>query len=350
MIGYSDSNKDGGIFSSTWTLYRAQESLLEAGEIADTEILFFHGRGGSISRGAGPTHRFIRAQPWGSFNAGMCFTEQGETIAQKYANRISAVYNLELFMAGAAEVLIRQRVGPKREHPLEQIMDLLSDKSNQAYRKLIGEEGFLTFFREATPIDIIESTRIGSRPSRRSGKTSLEDLRAIPWVFSWNQARFSLSGWYGVGSALEYLENSSPEIFEDIRNRSHVWPPLRYIISNADTSIASADVNIMRKYATLVTDSTIREHILGMIETEYHRTKKYIEILFAGPLETQRLNVNKFIVLRHEGLDLLHHQQIKLLKQWRELQDSDKQEKSDTLLLELFLTVNAISGGLRTTG
>ena len=350
MIGYSDSNKDGGIFSSTWTLYRAQESLLEAGEIADTEILFFHGRGGSISRGAGPTHRFIRAQPWGSFNAGMCFTEQGETIAQKYANRISAVYNLELFMAGAAEVLIRQRVGPKKAHPLEQIMDLLSDKSYQAYRKLIGEEGFLTFFREATPIDIIESTRIGSRPSRRSGKTSLEDLRAIPWVFSWNQARFSLSGWYGVGSALEYLENSSPEIFEDIRNRSHVWPPLRYIISNADTSIASADVNIMRKYATLVTDSTIREHILGMIETEYHRTKKYIEILFAGPLETQRLNVNKFIVLRHEGLDLLHHQQIKLLKQWRELQDSDKQEKSDTLLLELFLTVNAISGGLRTTG
>ncbi len=350
MIGYSDSNKDGGIFSSTWTLYRAQESLLEAGKSSDTEILFFHGRGGSISRGAGPTHRFIRAQPWGSFNAGMCFTEQGETIAQKYANRISAVYNLELFMAGAAEVLIRQRGEPKRAHPLEQIMDMLSDKSNQAYRKLIGEEGFLTFFREATPIDIIESTRIGSRPSRRSGKTSLEDLRAIPWVYSWNQARFSLSGWYGVGSALEYLENSAPEIFEEIRNRSHIWPPLRYIISNADTSIASADLKIMHLYATLVTDSTIREHILGMIEAEYHRTKKYIEILFAGPLETQRLNVNKFIVQRQEGLDMLHHQQIKLLKEWRELQNSDKQEESDTLLLELFLTVNAISGGLRTTG
>ena len=350
MIGYSDSNKDGGIFSSTWTLYRAQESLLQAGEISDTDILFFHGRGGSISRGAGPTHRFIRAQPWGSFHAGMCFTEQGETIAQKYANRISAVYNLELFMAGAAEVLIRQKVEPKREHPLELIMDMLSDKSNQAYRKLIGEEGFLTFFREATPIDIIESTRIGSRPSRRSGKTSLDDLRAIPWVFSWNQARFSLSGWYGVGSALEYLENSAPDIFEEIRNRSHIWPPLRYIISNADTSIASADLKIMHQYSTLVTDNTIREHILGMIEAEYHRTKKYIEILFAGPLETQRLNVNKFIALRQEGLDMLHHQQIKLLKQWRELQNSDKQEDSDTLLSELFLTVNAISGGLRTTG
>ena len=349
MIGYSDSNKDGGIFSSTWTLYRAQEALLEAGGLSETDILFFHGRGGSISRGAGPTYRFIRAQPWGSFNAGMCFTEQGETIAQKYANRISAVYNLELFMAGAAEVLIRQRVGKKRAHPLEPVMDMLSDISNQAYRKLIGADGFLTFFREATPIDIIESTRIGSRPARRSGKTSLDDLRAIPWVFSWNQARFSLSGWYGVGSALEFLQNSIPETFEEIRNRSHAWPPLRYIISNADTSLASADLNIMGHYASLVSDIVIRERIFGMIETEYHRTKKYIEILFAEPLETQRLNVNKFITLRKEGLDMLHHQQIKLLKQWRKPQNGT-QEESDSLLLELFLTVNAISGGLRTTG
>jgi phosphoenolpyruvate carboxylase len=350
MIGYSDSNKDGGIFSSTWTLYRAQEALLEAAGHCETDILFFHGRGGSISRGAGPTHRFIRAQPFGSFNAGMCFTEQGETIAQKYANRISAVYNLELFMAGAAASMIRQRNSQKRAHPLEPVMDILSEKSNQAYRKLITAKGFLTFFREATPIDIIESTRIGSRPSRRSGKTSLEDLRAIPWVFSWNQARFSLSGWYGVGTALEYLYQNASETFEEILTRSHAWPPLRYIISNADTSLASADLNIMQQYASLVSDSSIRENIFSMIEAEYHRTKKFIEMLFAEPLETQRLNVNKFISPRREGLDMLHHQQIKLLKQWRELQHSSKQEESDRLLLELFLTVNAISGGLRTTG
>jgi phosphoenolpyruvate carboxylase len=350
MIGYSDSNKDGGIFSSTWTLYRAQEALLEAAGHCETDILFFHGRGGSISRGAGPTHRFIRAQPFGSLNAGMCFTEQGETIAQKYANRISAVYNLELFMAGAAASMIRQRNSKKRAHPLEPVMDTLSEKSNQAYRKLITAEGFLTFFREATPIDIIESTRIGSRPSRRSGKTSLEDLRAIPWVFSWNQARFSLSGWYGVGTALEYLHQNASETFEEIRTRSHAWPPLRYIISNADTSLASADLNIMHQYASLVSDRFIRENILIMIDAEYHRTKKFIEMLFAEPLETQRLNVNKFITPRREGLDMLHQQQIKLLRQWRELQHSSKQEESDRLLLELFLTVNAISGGLRTTG
>lgn len=350
MIGYSDSNKDGGIFSSIWTLYRAQEALLKAGKAFDTDILFFHGRGGSISRGAGPTHRFIKAQPFGAFKAGMCFTEQGETIGQKYANRISAVYNLELFMAGAARALITQHHGEHRAHHLEPVMDMLSEKSNQAYRELIRAEGFFTFFREATPIDIIESTRIGSRPARRSGKTSLDDLRAIPWVFSWNQARFSISGWYGVGSALEYLQTSAPKTFEEIRTRSYAWPPIRYIISNADTSLASANLHIMRQYASLVSDIDIRERILGMIEAEYHRTKTLIDLLFAKPLEAQRLNVNKFIALRQEGLDRLHLQQIKLLRQWRELQHAGKKEESEELLMELFLTVNAISGGLRTTG
>ena len=350
MIGYSDSNKDGGIFASTWTLYRAQEALLEAAGRSGTDILFFHGRGGSISRGAGPTHRFVKAQPYGSFNAGMCFTEQGETIAQKYANRISAVYNLELFMAGVTSAMARQRKNEKTAHPLEPVMDILSEKSNLAYRELIEAEGFLTFFREATPIDIIESSRIGSRPSRRSGQTSLKDLRAIPWVFSWNQARFSLSGWYGIGSALEHLHTTNPDAFDEIRFRSHAWPPLRYIISNADTSMTSADPQIMRQYAELVNDTAIRESILGMIEAEYQRAKKYIELLFAGPLEIQRMNVNKFIAPRREGLAMLHQQQIKLLKEWRTLKDSARQEEAENLLLELFLTVNAISGGLRTTG
>jgi phosphoenolpyruvate carboxylase len=350
MIGYSDSNKDGGIFTSTWTLYRAQEALLEAGKESGTDILFFHGRGGSISRGAGPTHRFIKAQPYGSFKAGMCFTEQGETIAQKYANRISAVYNLELFMAGVAGALVKQEQGNHRAHPLEPMMDTLSEKSYQAYRELIGTEGFLTFFREATPIDIIESTRIGSRPSRRSGKTTLEDLRAIPWVFSWNQARFSLSGWYGVGTALEHLLESNPEAFDEILHRSHAWPPLRYIISNADASMASADLEIMRQYASLVGDRAVREKFLGMIEAEYHRTKTFIDRLYAAPLETQRLNVDRFIALRREGLEMLHRQQIRMLRQWRELKNAEKFEEADSMLPELFLTVNAISGGLRTTG
>ena len=350
MIGYSDSNKDGGIFASTWKLYRAQEALLETAARHNTDLLFFHGRGGSISRGAGPTHRFVKAQPYGSINGGLCFTEQGETIAQKYANRISAVYNLELFMATVTGAMAKQRKSAKRAHPLEPVMDILAQKSNLAYRELIEAEGFLTFFREATPIDVIESSRIGSRPSRRSGQTSLKDLRAIPWVFSWNQARFSLSGWYGVGSALEHLHTTNPEAFDEIRFRSHAWPPLRYIISNADTSMASADLLVMRQYAELVSDTAIRERIFGMIEAEYKRTKKQIDLLFAEPLEIQRMNVNKFIAPRREGLAMLHQQQIKLLKEWRALKESSMQSEAEHLLLELFLTVNAISGGLRTTG
>ncbi|MEI6847418.1 MAG: phosphoenolpyruvate carboxylase [Chlorobiaceae bacterium] len=352
MIGYSDSNKDGGIFTSTWSLYRAQEALLQIGKENDTDILFFHGRGGSISRGAGPTHRFIKAQPYGSFVAGMRVTEQGETIAQKYANRISAVYNLELFIAGVAGALImeKQQKGEQKSHPLEPIMDMLSEKSYYAYQELISAKEFLTFFREATPIDIIESTKIGSRPARRSGKTSIEDLRAIPWVFSWNQARFALSGWYGVGTALEYLQENNPGMFDEILHRSHAWPPLRYIISNADTSIASADLQIMHQYAALVNNRDIREKFISMIETEYHKTITFINILYAEPLKTQRLNVNRFIAQRREGLEILHRLQISRLKQWRELKHSGKHKEAENMLPELFLTVNAISGGLRTTG
>jgi phosphoenolpyruvate carboxylase len=350
MIGYSDSNKDGGIFTSTWTLYRAQEALLEAGNECGADIRFFHGRGGSISRGAGPTHRFVKAQPFGSFNAGISVTEQGETISQKYANRISAVYNLELFMAGVTGVVLRQKNTGKTPHAFDPVMDMLSEKSNRAYRTLIETDGFLEFFREATPIDIIESTRIGSRPSRRSGKTSLEDLRAIPWVFSWNQARFALSGWYGVGSALEHLYETSPDTFKLLRTDGFAWPPLRYIISNADTSLSAADPAIMRRYASLVVNSSIRERLLGMIETEYLKTKSFIDRLFAEPLESQRASVLRFVSLRNEGLGMLHLHQIKLLKDWRMLIAEGRQENADKLLPELFLTVNAISGALRTTG
>ncbi|ABL64615.1 phosphoenolpyruvate carboxylase [Chlorobium phaeobacteroides] len=350
MIGYSDSNKDGGIFASIWNLYRAQESLLEAGKKSETEILFFHGRGGSISRGAGPTHRFLRAQPHGSFQAGIRFTEQGETIAQKYANRISALYNLELFMAGVTGELLKHRNKEKTSHELEPLMDMLSRTSNLAYRRLIEAEGFIDFFREATPIDIIEATRIGSRPSRRSGKKSLADLRAIPWVFSWNQARFSLSGWFGIGSALEQLQHEHPEACDNIRRQDASWAPLRYIISNADASLATVDTEIMREYAALVENSELRSRIFGIIENEYHKTRTMIESLYGAHLEEQRLNVSRFISLRQEGLRELHRQQIRLLKKWRKLHQTGQNKKADNLLAELFLTVNAISGGLRTTG
>jgi len=350
MVGYSDSNKDGGIVASLWSLYRAEERLIEAGRKHGVDILFFHGRGGSISRGAGPTHRFIRAQPHGSLDAGLRVTEQGETIAQKYANRISAAYNLELFLAGVAEARLDHRKEGYRPHPNEQAMDLLARSSNKAYRKLIETDGLLDFFRQATPIDIIESSRIGSRPSRRTGRQSLEDLRAIPWVFSWNQARFAISGWYGAGTALEELRATDPEIFEVMRKSDFSWAPFHYIINNIATSILSVDPWIMEQYAALVEDRNIRENLLGMIQAEYLRTMRLLDLLYGGPLREKHFNVARFIETRQEGLGKLHRLQIDLLKSWRSAKASGDEQQSEALLPELLLTVNAISGGLRTTG
>ena len=350
MVGYSDSNKDGGIVASLWNLYRAEEQLIEAGHEHGVEVLFFHGRGGSISRGAGPTHRFIEAQPHGSLDAGLRVTEQGETIAQKYANKISAAYNLELFLSGVAGARLSHRkkgVDPDAQHST---MDLLALKSNKAYRELIETDGMLEFFRQATPIDIIESSRIGSRPSRRSGKPSLEDLRAIPWVFSWNQARFALSGWYGAGSALEALRVNDPEAFKLIRRSDFSWAPLQYIISNVATSIASVDPWIMQQYASLVEDTVIRERLLGMIQAEYLKTRRLLEMVYGGPLPEKLFNVFRFIETRQEGLAILHRMQIDLLGEWRKHTAAGRTREADELLTELLLTVNAISGGLRTTG
>lgn len=350
MVGYSDSNKDGGIITSLWSLYRAEERLIEAGRKHGIDVLFFHGRGGSISRGAGPTHRFIRAQPHGSLDAGLRVTEQGETIAQKYANRISAAYNLELFLAGITEARLEHRKNGYATHPLEKAMDLLASSSNAAYRKLIEADGLLDFFRQATPIDIIETSRIGSRPARRTGRQSLEDLRAIPWVFSWNQARFAISGWYGAGTALEELRTTDPESFETMRQSTFSWAPFHYIINNIATSIMSVDPWIMEQYASLVEDNTIRENLLGMIQAEYLRTMRLLELIYGGPLKEKYFNVYRFIETRQEGLHKLHRLQIDLLKRWRNHKAEGNEEQADSMLPELLLTVNAISGGLRTTG
>lgn len=350
MVGYSDSNKDGGIIASLWNLHRAETKLLEVGSERGVDILFFHGRGGSISRGAGPTHRFIRAQPHCSLEAGLRVTEQGETIAQKYANRISATYNLELFMAGVTEARLAHREKRKKTPPIEHIMDFLAEESNGAYRKLINSEGLLDFFRQATPIDIIESSRIGSRPSRRSGKQSLDDLRAIPWVFSWNQARFAISGWYGFGTALERLRDTQPDAFDIIREKDFSWAPLQYISSNVATSIATVDSEIMQEYAMLVERPETRQKIFDMITAEYRRTMQLLNILYGGSLEEKFFNVSRFINMRQEGLSVLHRLQIDLLRKWRKHKTSGQQEAADAILPELLLTINAIASGLRSTG
>lgn len=180
-------------------------------------------------------------------------------------------------------------------------------------------EGFLTFFRQATPIDVIEESRIGSRPARRTGQPSLADLRAIPWVFSWGQSRFYLSGWYGVGSALEALAVRHPEQFSCIQRYLYVWAPLHYLLSNAATSIAAADSEVMSDYAMCVEDHDLRDRVFGKITEEFARTRLMLEQVYGGQLAERRPNINGMVDMRKEALRVLHRQQITLLRQWREL-------------------------------
>lgn len=346
MIGYSDSNKDGGIFASLWNLYRAQEALAAVGQRHGVRIRFFHGRGGTISRGAGPTHRFINALPHTALNGDLRVTEQGETIAQKYANRLNAAYNLELMVAGVTGATLRHWHSAKVAHPLEPVMDRLAESSRIAYTALLQSVGFVPFFRQATPIDAIEASRIGSRPARRTGQPTLADLRAIPWVFSWGQARFYLSGWYGVGAALTALQQEDPAAFAEVQAAHTSWSPLHYILGNAATSIATADLATMHAYAALVQEVDLRDRIMALIEREYRRTQQMLELVYGGPLAETRPNVHQLLKLRQPALQVLHQQQIALLRQWRHATEAAR----PALLPQLLLTINAIASGLRTTG
>ncbi len=348
MVGYSDSNKDGGIIASQWQLHRTQRALAAVGREEGVRIRFFHGRGGTISRGAGPTHRFLSALPHGTVSGDVRMTEQGETIAQKFANRITAAHNLELLMAGVAGATLQQAGLPEETHPLEPVMDRLAAASRAAYEDLIAEEGFHDFFRQATPIDAIEASRIGSRPARRTGRSSIDDLRAIPWVFSWSQARFYLTGWYGAGRALARLREEDSAAFDAVRQHVWEWAPLRYVLTNVSTSVLSASIEVAGRYAALVEENALRERIFGRIAEEFQRTCDMLEIVFEGKVEQSRPRLFHTIAARQPWLDRLHAQQIDLLRRYRDL--LRRQEPAEETLIQLLVTVNAIASGLRTTG
>ncbi|MFM7101688.1 MAG: phosphoenolpyruvate carboxylase [Verrucomicrobiota bacterium] len=347
MVGYSDSNKDAGIFASQWALQKAQARLARVGRDAGVEIQFFHGRGGTISRGAGPTHRFLDALPAGSLAGSIRLTEQGETIAQKYANPATAAYHLELLLAGVTAVGALHGQTETAAHPLAPLMERLASTSMTAYRALLETDGFLAFHRQATPMDALEQARIGSRPSRRTGQSTLADLRAIPWVFSWTQARYYLTGWYGVGSGLEGLEAAElGRLREELRR----WPFLHYLVTNVETSLASTDLGLMREYAGLVEDAEVRERLWRKVEEEWHRTRRALEALRGERFEARRPRMARTLELRAGPLEVLHRQQVSLLRRWRGLQKSGDPGAAEALLPEVLLSVNAIASGLRTTG
>jgi phosphoenolpyruvate carboxylase len=352
MLGYSDSNKDCGILAAQVALHHAQSELTKVGQNHGVKLCFFHGRGGTISRGAGPTHWFMAALPHGAMSGSFRMTEQGETIAQKYANLANATYNLELLLAGAAINTAKHKHLPESPDPADKFLAALSASSQKAYQSLLHTSGFIDFYRQATPIDALENARIGSRPARRTGKKShsISDLRAIPWVFSWTQARYYLPGWFGVGSALAELKKQSDQDFSDLKKALIHSTFLSYVLTNVETNLASANLELMHAYAELVEDENIRSQFTKIITDEFELTQKLLIELFDGSMDERRPRMAKTLGIREAPLKVLHHQQIALLHDWRALIQAGQQTAADALLPKLLLSINAIASGLRTTG
>ncbi len=350
MIGYSDSNKDGGILASQWYLYDAQTKLLQIGHQHGVKLRFFHGKGGSISRGAGPTHWFLRALPPHSVNGDIRFTEQGETIERKYANKNNAVYNLELLTAGTLAVSMLQNNQPGQAYELAEELSYLALKSKQAYESLTKMSGFIQFYEKATPIDAIEQSKIGSRPSRRTGTRSLSDLRAIPWVFSWSQCRFNIPGWYGVGTSLEAMRNNDKFKFERFRNAVKMDPFIRYVLTSVDSSLASSDEVIFKQYAHLASEVPQGDEILKLLLKEFELTREMIDSILLVPISERRKNHYYSTLLRADAMRPLHTHQVHLLAQWREQNKAGQSAEAERTLFELLRCINAIAGAIGFTG
>ena len=345
MLGYSDSNKDGGILASQWGLRSGQKAIAEVGEKHGIRFRFFHGRGGTISRGAGPTNWFMRALPHGSLSGDFRMTEQGETIAKKYAYPANASYHLESLEACVTRSTVKHLLGEADEDFGLDLFPRLSEASQQAYRELLEEEGFMTFYRQATPIDALELTRMGSRPSRRTGGASLDDLRAIPWVFSWTQARFYLPGWYGTGTALETIRTEQPDEYQKLTETIRQSTFARYVFTGVETNLFSANRDLMRAYAGLVKEEDVRAKFMERIEGEQSLLRERLADLFPRSIEERRPRYAKTLTIREEPLRVLHQQQVELLREWRASGD-----ESAELPRSLIFSISAIASGLRSTG
>ena len=347
MLGYSDSNKDGGFVTSGWELYKAEIELVEVFERHHVRLRLFHGRGGSVGRGGGPSYDAIIAQPGGAVNGQIRITEQGEIITSKYSNAEVGRYNLEILAAATLETsLLQPRQSAPRTEYLK-AMEQLSALAFRAYRGLVYEtEGFADYFWGSTVITEIATLNIGSRPASRKQTREIEDLRAIPWVFSWAQCRLMLPGWYGFGSAVEawiaeHPEQGMPFLQELYRE----WPFFRTLLSNMDMVLAKSSIAIASRYAELVPDEGLRENIFGRIRREWHLSiETLLDIMGNERLLQGNPLLERSIRNRFPYLDPLNHVQVELLKAHR-AQNPDEQ-----VLRGIQLTINGISAGLRNSG
>jgi phosphoenolpyruvate carboxylase len=294
-------------------------------------------------------HWFIKTLPHGSINGQFRVTEQGETIERKYANLVNAAYNLELMLASVTAQTALHRYGPAGNDDVSGLFRKLGERGQYYYRELISDPDFIRFFGQATPIDVIESSKIGSRPARRTGKRSIADLRAIPWVFSWAQSRFNITSWYGVGATLKEMQTSDPEEYAKLRDLVKYDPFVRYVMTNLDSSLAATDEDIMAKYAALVEDRGVRERMMVKMVNELNLTRNMLADLLNKPISERRKNHYYSTLLRAEALAHLHDAQIELLNKWRTAK-RDNLPDEDQYLFALLQCVNAIANALGTTG
>jgi phosphoenolpyruvate carboxylase len=346
MLGYSDSNKDGGYLTSNWELYKAEIDLLEVCRRQKIKLRLFHGRGGTVGRGGGPSYQAILAQPAGCVSGQIRITEQGEVIASKYGDPEIGRRNLETLVAATLEATIfsSDQGSNKAYH---KTMDELSEEAFRVYRSLVYETpGFIDFFHAATPIAEIADLHVGSRPAARSASRRIEELRAIPWVFSWSLARIMLPGWFGFGSAVDRFVARRGEAGIDLlREMYEGWSFFNTLLSNMDMVLAKSDIHIASRYAELVTDIKLRESIFNRIQQEHRRTvarvlaiTRQTELLAANPLLARSLRN------RMPYIDPLNHIQVESLSRYRSGQTNERVKRA------ILLTANGIAAGLRNSG
>jgi phosphoenolpyruvate carboxylase len=351
MIGYSDSNKDGGFLTSNWELYKAQIKLTRVGKESGVPIAFFHGRGGSVSRGGAPTGRAIAAQPAGSIQGRMRITEQGEVVSFKYANRGTAQYQIELLAASVVEHSLKsereEALAPTAE--FDEAMEALSGAAQAAYRQLVDHPDLLPYYQAASPLEEISLLNLGSRPARRFGARSLSDLRAIPWVFAWSQNRHFVPGWFGVGSGvLTFLQVRGARGAALIRRMFTDSRLFRLIADEVEKTLSYVDLEAAREYAELVPDARVRDAVFPLIEEEYHRTVEAMLTISGGTELAQRFpRFRRKLVRRLPTINQISRQQIELLRRFRE-SGSDKSQEE--LLSALLLSINCIATGFGATG
>jgi phosphoenolpyruvate carboxylase len=351
MIGYSDSNKDGGFLSSNWELAKAQLRLTRLSRDCGVPIAFFHGRGGSVSRGGAPTGRAIAAQPAGSIRGRLRITDQGEVVSFKYANRGTAAYQTELLAASVLEHSLKsEREGALVPTPeFDEAMEALAGAAHAAYRRLVDHPGLVGYLQAASPLEEIALLNIGSRPARRLGAHTLADLRAIPWVFAWTQNRHFIPGWYGVGTGVAtFLDVRGSRGAALLQRMFADFRLFRLIVDEVEKTLAYVDLDIARAYAGLVADDWGRAEIFSLVADEYHRTVDAIgRLVGAGGLAQRFPRFRQRLESRLPILNQVSRQQVQLLQCYRTAPEG---KERDDQLAALLLSINCIAAGFGTTG